>query len=71
MLVYEELLDRDLDWALREGSMHFEEKSAVHQTLRKITKRLDELRIPYAVVGGMAMFLHGYRRFTVQSHPSS
>jgi hypothetical protein len=64
MLVYEELLDSDLDWALREGSMHFEEKSAVHQTLRKITQRLDELRIPYAIVGGMAMFLHGYRRFT-------
>src|SRR6185295_18167394 len=33
-------------------------------TLYKITQRLAELRIPYAVVGGMAMFYHGYRRFT-------
>ena len=64
MVTYEQLLDRDLDWALREGSMHFEEKSAVHKALRKITRRLEELGVSYAVVGGMAMFLHGYRRFT-------
>ncbi len=64
MIEYEQLLDRNLDWALREGSMHFEKESAVHKTLRKITQRLEELGIPYAVVGGMAMFIHGYRRFT-------
>ncbi|MFH1267699.1 MAG: nucleotidyl transferase AbiEii/AbiGii toxin family protein [Planctomycetota bacterium] len=61
---YEELLGRQLQWALREGSMHFEEKSAVHLTLRKITQRLRELEIPYAVAGGMALFFHGFRRFT-------
>lgn len=44
--------------------MHFEEKSAVHLTLRKITQRLAELKIPYAVAGGMALFFHGFRRFT-------
>lgn len=44
--------------------MHFEKDSAVHKALRKITRRLDELGIPYVVVGGMAMFFHGYRRFT-------
>jgi len=64
MITYEQLLDRNLDWALREGSMHFEKESAVHKTLRKITKELDELGIPYALVGAMAMFFHGYRRFT-------
>lgn len=64
MVTYEQLLDRDLDWALQEGSMHFEEKSAVHKALQKITRRLEELGVSYAVVGGMAMFLHGYRRFT-------
>ena len=31
---------------------------------RRIAKRLDEIGVPYAVVGGMAMFFHGYRRFT-------
>ncbi len=64
MLTYEQQLDRDLNWALREGSMHFEEKNAVHKTLRKIAHRLEDLDIPYAIVGGMAMFFHGYRRFT-------
>ena len=44
--------------------MHFEEKSAVHLTLRKITERLDELAVSYAVAGGMALFYHGFRRFT-------
>ena len=64
MISYEQLLDHDLDWALREGSMHFEKGNAVHKALRKITKRLDELGIPYAVAGAMAMFFHGYRRFS-------
>jgi hypothetical protein len=64
MTTYEQLLDQNVSWALQEGSMHFEEKSAVHETLRRITKRLKELGIPHAVVGGMAMFIHGYRRFT-------
>src|SRR5437588_8123825 len=64
MANYEQLLDRDAWWALKEGSMHFEKESAVHKTLEKITRRLDALGIPYAVVGGMAMFFHGYRRFT-------
>ena len=44
--------------------MHFEEASAVHRTLRKVVKRLDELGVPYALAGGMALFLHGFRRFT-------
>lgn len=64
MLTYEQRLDADLDYAFREGSMHFEEKNAVHETLRRITSRLNDLGIPYAVVGGMAMFAHGFRRFT-------
>lgn len=44
--------------------MHFEEKSAVHVTLRRITQRLSELNIPYAIAGAMALFFHGFRRFT-------
>jgi hypothetical protein len=61
---YEQRLNQDRRWALMEGSMHFEKQSAVHESLRRIAKRLDELGIPYALAGGMAMFLHGYRRFT-------
>jgi len=61
---YEQRLARDSRWALSEGSKFFEEKSAVQETLRKITTRLGELGIDYAVVGGMALFHHGFRRFT-------
>ena len=61
---YEKLLSQNLEWALSEGSLFFEERGRVHETLQRIAKRLDELEIPYALVGGMALFLHGYRRFT-------
>ncbi len=62
---YEHRLREDLGWALKEASRHFEEKSAVHDALRRITSRLEVLAIPYAVVGGMALFMHGYERMTV------
>lgn len=62
--VYEELLSRDPRWALSEGSRHFEEDSAVFKALYRIADRLKSLGIPYAVVGGMALFRHGLRRFT-------
>ena len=48
--------------------MHFEGKSAVFLTLKKITQRLKELNVPYAVAGGMALFFHGVRRFTEDLH---
>lgn len=64
MITYEQRLDRNRGWALQEGSMHFEGGSAVHQALRKIVGRLEQLGIAYAVAGGMALFLHGFRRFT-------
>jgi hypothetical protein len=64
MVVYEQLLNGDPRRALQEGSMHFEKQSAVHKTLEKISSRLDQLGIPYAIAGGMALFFHGYRRFT-------
>ena len=49
---------------MSEGSRHFEEDSAVFKALHNITDRLKVLGIPYAVVGGMALFRHGLRRFT-------
>src|SRR5262245_29181431 len=61
---YEQQLDQDRRWALSEGSQHFQGKSEVQKALRRICKRLNELDIPYAVAGAMALFEHGYRRFT-------
>jgi hypothetical protein len=37
----------------------------VQQAMRKLVERLDELGIPYAIVGAMALNEHGYRRVTV------
>ncbi len=61
---YEDRLAEDPRWALGEGSIFFEGKGAVQETLHRIAKRLDELQIPYAVVDGLALFHHGFRKFT-------
>ena len=37
----------------------------VHQALHRISEKLQELGIPYAVAGGMALNAHGFRRATV------
>lgn len=64
MLIYEELLSSNIHLAIQEGSMHFEKEGGLHKTLDRIVRDLDEWQIPYCIVGGMAMFFHGYRRFT-------
>ena len=63
-LSYVDRLNADPEWAFREGSLHFEDKSAVQLTLQKITTRLTELGIPHVVAGAMALYRHGLRRFT-------
>lgn len=37
----------------------------VHTTMRRLARRLSEEGIDYALAGGMALVLHGYRRETV------
>ncbi len=49
---------------MAESDAFFQEKGKVHETLRRVTQRLTELGIPHAVVGGLALFQHGFRRFT-------
>jgi len=61
---YESRLGNDRRWALSQGSQHFERRSAVFEALHRIARRLRDLNVPYAVVGGMALFQHGFRRFT-------
>jgi hypothetical protein len=63
-LHYENLLNKDRRWALDEGTGHFDKQNSVHRTLRKFATKLSELGIPYAIADGMALFEHGYRRFT-------
>jgi len=44
--------------------MYFDGNNSVHRTLQRLVKRLEEHGIDYAIAGAMAMFYHGYRRFT-------
>jgi hypothetical protein len=64
MMAYHERLNRDPQWALEQGGRFFMGQSEVNAALLRVTKRLTELGIPYALAGGMALFQHGYRRFT-------
>ena len=61
---YEKLMRENRDWGMNQASLFFEDKGRVRETLRRITRRLNDLNIPYAVVGGMALFQHGYQRYT-------
>jgi hypothetical protein len=49
---------------LREGSDFFMKRGSIYDTLTKVTRRLREEKIEYAVVGAMALSAHGFRRFT-------
>lgn len=49
---------------LRQVDDFFMNTGPVHQTLRNITKRLSQTGIDYAVIGGMALALHGLIRPT-------
>jgi hypothetical protein len=49
---------------LREADELFAKRGAVYDTLHRIDQRLREQGIPYALIGGMALILHGYERLT-------
>ncbi len=62
---FEQKMARGGTQAIREVSRFFMRDDAVHRALRNITSRLEELGVPYAVAGGMALVAHGYDRTTV------
>lgn len=49
---------------LREIEMFFEGRSPEHKTLRRLAQKLERANITYAVVGGMAVGAHKYKRTT-------
>jgi len=58
------VVGRSPDEILQLASDFFMKKDDVHLTMRRVTDRLREEKIPYAVLGGMAIALHGYSRVT-------
>ena len=61
---YETSVRRGGSAAIQEASQFFMQADPVYETLRDITARLRKIGIPYAVMGGMALVAHGYRRTT-------
>lgn len=49
---------------MAEATRYFQGGGSVHETVARISSRLEELGVPFVVVGGIAMFHHGFRRFT-------
>ena len=58
------MVGRPAEEILQLISDFFEKKDDVHLTMRRLTNRLRAKNIPYAIIGGMAMCLHGYVRVT-------
>src|SRR5438552_16161324 len=54
----------DFSKRLTEISMFFQKNDLVHQSLRRLAKRLEKAGIPYALMGAMAVNMHGARRTT-------
>ncbi len=51
--------------AFQEMEEFFTRSGKVHQTLRELVRRFNDARIPYAVLGAIAMGQHGFIRTTV------
>jgi hypothetical protein len=49
---------------LKEIDMFFEGRGREHQAMRRLVRNLKKLRVPYAIVGGMAVNAHGVDRTT-------
>jgi len=62
---FEDRMQRGGAGALRAAGRFFMRRDDVHATLLRLTSRLEELGIPYAVAGGMALVAHGYDRTTI------
>jgi len=65
MDAFEDVVRRGGETALIELERFFMGEDKVHQALHRISEKLRELGIPYAVAGGMALNAHGFRRATV------
>jgi hypothetical protein len=65
MIAFEDKMRLGGSAAIAETERFFMKQDAVYEALRAIASKLDELKIPYAIAGGMALNGHGYRRATV------
>ncbi|MCU0709002.1 MAG: hypothetical protein MUF23_11975 [Pirellula sp.] len=48
----------------RRADLFFMESSPIHETMRRLSRVLTELHIPFAIAGAMAANAHGHKRTT-------
>jgi hypothetical protein len=64
MTTYEARLQDDYLTLLKEASDYYMARGDVFTTLQNLTRRLEEERIPYALIDGLALAAHGFVRMT-------
>ena len=64
MTTYEARLQNDYLLFLKEASDYYMAHGDVFTTLRNLTRHLDDEKIAYALVGGLALAAHGFVRMT-------
>ena len=64
MTTYEERLQDDYPTLLKEASDYYMARGDVFTTLQNLSRRLEEAKIPYALVEGLALAAHGFVRMT-------
>ncbi len=57
------MIESSLEVAKR-ADLFFMEMSPIHETMRRLSKTLREMQIPFAVAGAMAANAHGHKRTT-------
>lgn len=64
MATYEARLQDNYLTLLKEASDYYMARGDVFTTLQNLTRRLEAEKIPYALVGGLALAAHGFVRMT-------
>lgn len=64
MTTYEDRLRDNYPALLKEASDYYMAHGDVFTTLQNLTRRLEDEKIPYALVGGLALAAHGFVRMT-------
>jgi hypothetical protein len=64
MTAYEKRLQDDYLLLLKEASNYYTARGDVFTTLQNLARRLEDEKIPYALVGGLALAAHGFVRMT-------
>ena len=61
---YEHKLTHSFDFVLMEADRLYQGQGRLKKTYERLAGYLDDIGVPYSLLGGYALILHGVRRFT-------